>query len=67
MTEPNQETTTGGLAGKVETYAAALARVLPQTVPIMNALREAGATDADCAALHRRLSERRASNMRYAC
>jgi len=52
------------LAAKVEAYAAAMARVLPSTVPIMNALHEAGATDPDCAALHRRLSERRAANMR---
>jgi len=51
------------LAGKVETYAAALARVLPRTVPLMNALREAGASDPDCATLHRELSERRAANM----
>lgn len=52
------------LTEKVTTYAAAMARVLPRTVPIMDALREAGGTDADCAALHRALSERRAANMR---
>ena len=52
------------LAEKVATYTAALARVLPRTVPIMNALREAGATDPDCAALHAELSDRRAGNMR---
>lgn len=52
------------LAGKVQTYAAAMARVLPQTVPIMNALREAGATDPECAAQHRALTERRAAHMR---
>lgn len=53
-----------GLAAKVETYAAALARFLPQTVPLVDALREAGATDPDCAALHLELSERRAAHMR---
>ena len=52
------------LAAKVATYAAALARVLPHTVPIMNALREAGATDPGCAAQHAELTERRAANMR---
>ncbi|MBJ7359581.1 TetR/AcrR family transcriptional regulator [Nocardioides sp.] len=52
------------LAAKIETYTAALSRFLPRTVPIMNALREAGATEPACAALHRELSERRAANMR---
>ena len=52
------------LAGKLSVYTAALARVLPQTVPIMNALRDAGATEPECAALHRELTERRAANMR---
>lgn len=49
---------------KLRTYAAAMARVLPRTVPIMVALREAGATDPECAAQHGALSERRATNMR---
>lgn len=52
------------LAAKIETYTAALSRFLPRTVPIMNALREAGTTEPDCAALHRELGERRAGNMR---
>ena len=52
------------LATKLETYTAALSRFLPKTVPIMNALREAGATEPACAALHRDLNERRARNMR---
>jgi AcrR family transcriptional regulator len=52
------------LVAKIETYTAALSRFLPRTVPIMNALREAGATEPACAALHRELSERRAGNMR---
>jgi AcrR family transcriptional regulator len=49
---------------KLRTYAAAMGRVLPRTVPIMRALREAGATDPDCAAQHDVISERRAANMR---
>jgi AcrR family transcriptional regulator len=49
---------------KLRTYAAAMARVLPRTVPIMRALREAGATEPECAAQHDALSERRAANMR---
>lgn len=51
-------------AAKLRTYAAAMARLLPDTVPIMVALREAGATDASCAEQYRRISERRAANMR---
>jgi AcrR family transcriptional regulator len=50
-------------AAKLSTYAAAMARLLPRTVPIMAALREAGATDPECAAQHDALSERRAANM----
>jgi AcrR family transcriptional regulator len=49
---------------KIRTYAAAMARVLPRTVPIMRALREAGATEPECAAQHDAISERRAANMR---
>jgi len=49
---------------KIRTYADALARVLPRTVPIMRALREAGATEPECLAQHDALSERRAANMR---
>ena len=49
---------------KIRTYAAAMARVLPRTVPIMTALREAGATEPACAAQHDEISERRAANMR---
>ena len=48
----------------IRTYAAAMARVLPHTVPIMRALREAGVTEPDCAAQADALSERRAANMR---
>jgi AcrR family transcriptional regulator len=49
---------------KIRTYADALARVLPRTVPIMRALREAGATEPECLAQHDAISERRAANMR---
>jgi AcrR family transcriptional regulator len=51
-------------AEKIRTYAAAMARVLPRTVPVMRALREAGATEPECAAQHDAISERRAANMR---
>jgi AcrR family transcriptional regulator len=49
---------------KIRTYAAAMGRVLPRSVPIMRALQEAGATEPECAAQHRAISERRAANMR---
>ncbi len=49
---------------KIRTYAAAMGRVLPRTVPIMRALREAGATEPECAAQHDAISERRAAGMR---
>ena len=48
----------------VETYAAALARVLPRVVPLQRALRDAAADDPECGALLARISERRAANMR---
>ncbi|WP_181407564.1 TetR/AcrR family transcriptional regulator [Nocardioides sambongensis] len=51
-------------AAKLRTYAAAMGRLLPHTVPIMSALREAGAADPACAEQHRLISERRAANMR---
>lgn len=49
---------------KLNIYAAAMGRVLPHTVPLMRALREAGSTEPDCAAQYTALSERRAANMR---
>ena len=45
-------------------YCTAMGRVLPRTVPIMQALRDAGATDPQCAAQHEAVSARRAANMR---
>jgi len=54
--------TTG--AEKIATYADALADVLPRTVPLLDALREAGLTDPECRKLHGSIGERRAANMR---
>ena len=51
-------------AAKIRTYASAMARLLPETVPIMSALREAGAADPSCAEQYQLISERRAANMR---
>ncbi len=53
-----------GARTKIELYAAALADRLPRTVPLMDALRTAGAKDPDCRAVHDALSERRAAHMR---
>ena len=49
--------------GKIETYAAALGRVLPTTSPLMNALREAGTTEPQCRAVWQAINDRRAANM----
>jgi AcrR family transcriptional regulator len=49
--------------GKIEIYAAAVARLIPRTAPLQEALRKAGETDADCAATWGRLVTRRAANM----
>jgi AcrR family transcriptional regulator len=48
---------------KIETYAAALGRVLPATVPLMNALREAGTTEPECRAVWQAVNDRRAAHM----
>ena len=50
--------------GKIEVYADAVARLVPRTATLQEALRKAGDTDADCAATWRRLVTRRAANMR---
>jgi AcrR family transcriptional regulator len=50
--------------GKIEVYAAAVARLIPRTAPLQEALRKAGETDADCAATWQHLVSRRAANMR---
>ncbi len=48
---------------KIRIYADALAEVLPRTVPLVLALREAAATDRRCATVAAALDERRADNM----
>jgi AcrR family transcriptional regulator len=48
---------------KIGIYAEALAVVLPPTVPLLQALRAAGATDDSCLEMATRISERRAANM----
>jgi AcrR family transcriptional regulator len=49
---------------KIAVYAAALARVLPRSVPLLEALRVAGQTDAACRGAYESVNERRAANMR---
>ncbi|GAA4735546.1 hypothetical protein GCM10023350_19230 [Nocardioides endophyticus] len=49
---------------KIALYAAALARVLPRSVPLLEALRVAGRSDAGCRQAYESVSERRAANMR---
>ena len=51
-------------AEKIRVYAVALGRLLPRTVPLMVALRDAGTTDPACRAHYDALSERRHANMR---
>ena len=48
---------------KIAIYAAALAALLPTTVPLMNSLREAGVTDVECRVMWQSISDRRAKNM----
>lgn len=48
---------------KIDTYANALGELLPRTVPLVLALREAGRTDARCRAVADALDDRRAANM----
>ncbi|CAM3649956.1 TetR/AcrR family transcriptional regulator [Nocardioides zeicaulis] len=52
-----------GARRKLETYAAALARLMPTISPLLLALRDAGLTDPECAAAWRHITERRARNM----
>lgn len=49
---------------KIATYADALGRLLPRTVPLLDSLRTAGQTDPACREVYRAVSERRAANMR---
>lgn len=49
---------------KITHYAQALARILPETAPLLTSLRRAGETDAACRIAYDGLMERRAANMR---
>ena len=49
--------------GKIEVYARAVARLVPRTAPLQEALRKAGDTDAVCAQTWLGLVTRRAGNM----
>src|SRR5215510_1617709 len=51
-------------AAKITTYTDALARLLPKTVPLLDALRAAGEKDPACREVYQAVRERRAANMR---
>jgi len=48
---------------KLTQYAEVIGELSPRTAPVFTALRDAAATDADCAALFHEISVRRARNM----
>lgn len=48
---------------KIATYAAALGRLMPTVASLLLTLRDAGATDRDCARAWQEITERRARNM----
>lgn len=50
-------------ADKIAVYAAELGQIQPRLAPLVDALRQAAATDATCAALWRSIAERRRTNM----
>ncbi len=52
-----------GARAKLTTYAEALGRVFPHTVPLAESLRVAAQTDAECRKVWEELNERRAANM----
>jgi AcrR family transcriptional regulator len=52
-----------GARRKLETYGAALARLMPTISPLLLALRDAGLTDPECAEAWRHITERRATHM----
>ncbi len=54
----------GTAHAKLATYAKALAGLMPDFASLWSALRNAAHTDEECAALHERIAERRAANMR---
>lgn len=49
---------------KIALYADALADVLPRTVPLLVALREAGLADPECQSVYESIGERRSTHMR---
>ena len=49
---------------KIRLYARAVAAMSPRTAPLFMALQDEAPTDADCAALEKEISLRRAANMR---
>ena len=49
--------------GKIEVYAGAVGRLVPQIAPLEDALCRAAESDAECAAVWARLLERRSANM----
>jgi AcrR family transcriptional regulator len=53
-----------GARAKLEIYASAIAEIQQRMGPVFLALRDAAATDPDCAALWSEISHRRATNMR---
>lgn len=53
-----------GARAMIGAYAEAMGRLLPRTTPLLDALRAAAATDEECRAVWRELTERRAANMR---
>ncbi len=54
----------GQAVEKVRIYASAVTEIGQRMAPIHRALREAAATDPDCATLREQISARRAANMR---
>lgn len=53
-----------GARSKLETYAAALGRVMPKVAPLFEALAQAALSDDECALLRSTIADRRAANMR---
>jgi AcrR family transcriptional regulator len=49
--------------GKIEVYAAAVGRLVPQIAPLEDALRRAAEGDAECAGVWARLLERRSASL----
>jgi AcrR family transcriptional regulator len=53
----------GTAEDKITIYATALGHLMPQVAPLLLTLRDAGASDPECAQAWREISERRARNM----